>query len=162
MRSYISLFIFVVLLIPDFLVAQNMTLEELKANLLEEVNVIEDRGHMMVYEFDSVMIYLVTDVESDRMRLVAGVIEEEKLKKEDYKVILEANYDRALDAKYALSDGILWSVFVHPLSDLTPFMIKNGLYQVRNLVYTYGSSYSSTGLLFGGEKEENSDAARWD
>ena len=144
------------------LMAQKMTLGQLKSLIAEDAKVIEDRGYMAIYELDSVLIYLVTDVDSDRMRMISGVAEEKELTEEDYKTILEANYDRALDAKYALSDGVLWSVFVHPLSDLTPFLIKNGLYQVRNLVYTYGSSYSSTGLIFGETEEEDGDDKRWD
>lgn len=156
-------FLFVVIFSTTVsLMAQKMTLGQLKSLIAEDAKVIEDRGYMAIYELDSVMIYLVTDVDSDRMRMVSGVAEEKDLTEEDYKTILEANYDRALDANYALSDGVLWSVFVHPLSDLTPFLIKNGLYQVRNLVYTYGSSYSSTGLIFGETEEEGGGEERWD
>ena len=136
------------------LTAQNMTLEKLKIYITEDARVIEDQGNMVEYEMDSIRIYMVVDVASDRMRFVAGVAEASSLTPEDHKLLLEANYDRALDAKYALSNGVLWSVFVHPLSDLTPYLIKNGLYQVRNLVYTYGTSYTSTGMVFGGEEEE--------
>lgn len=156
--SYRPLFLAVpLLLLSVSLSAQNMTLEKLKIYITEDARVIEDRGSMVEYEMDSIRIYLITDVASDRMRFVAGVAEESSLTKEDYKLLLEANFDRALDAKYALSDGVLWSVFVHPLSDLTPYLIKNGLYQVRNLVYTYGSTYTSTGMVFGEQEEEQKD-----
>ena len=140
--------------------AQNMTLEKLKIYLTEDARVIQDNGNFVEYEMDSLRIYLVADVNSDRTRLLSGVVEEKELKTEDYKLLLEVNYDRALDAKYALSDGVLWSVFVHPLSDLTPYLIKNGLYQVRNLVYTYGSSYSSTSMVYGSSEEEEGKGDR--
>ena len=46
--------------------------------------------------------------------------------------------------------------------DQTSFLIKNGIYQVRNLVYTYGTSYSSTGLIFGETEEGGGGDERWD
>ena len=63
---------------------------------------------------------------------------------------MEANFDRALDAKYAIANGVLWSVFAHPLKELTKEQTIDAFNQVRNLVYNYGSSYTSTDILFGG------------
>lgn len=137
--------------------AQQMTLEKLKSHLAKEAKEIQSEGNMVEYELDSVRIYLISDVSSDRMRLMAGVVEEKDLTTSDFKLLLEANYDRALDAKYALSDGVLWSVFVHPLSDLTPTVLKSGLYQVRNLVYTYGSTYTSTQFVYAGAADDDKD-----
>ncbi len=31
---------------------------------------------------------------------------------------MQANFDTALDARYAIAKGALWSTFIHPLSDL--------------------------------------------
>ena len=137
--------------------AQDMTLDRLKFHLNEEAYKIQENGAVVEYELDSVRIYLITDVASDRMRLMAGIVEEAQLTAKDLKILMEANYDRALDAKYALSDGVLWAVFVHPLKDLTTAVLKSGLYQVRNLVYSYGTSYTSTQFVFGGEEDDGGD-----
>ena len=80
----------------------------------------------------------------------AGVIEESKLKEEDLKTMMEANFDRALDAKYALSNGVLWSVYAHPLKELQKEQLIDAIYQVKNLVNNYGTSYTSTDFIFGG------------
>lgn len=135
-------------------ISQEMTLEKLKKTIQSKARLVEDVGAMAEYELDSVSIVLVTDVTNNRMRLVAGILEVEKLKEKDYKILMEANFDRALDAKYAISNGILWSVFVHPLKELNEELVINGLYQVRNLVYTYGTTYTSTQFVFGGQEEE--------
>ncbi len=134
---------------------KEMTLERLKIGLAGEAKLIAEEGTVAEYELDSVRIYLITDVASNRMRLMAGIVEETDLTAKDFKILLEANYDRALDAKYALSDGVLWSVFVHSLKELTPEGLTSGLYQVRNLVYTYGTTYTSTNFVFGGDDEDD-------
>jgi hypothetical protein len=47
-----------------------------------------------------------------------GVVEE--LDPDLLHVLLQANYDRALDARYAMRNRELWSVVVHPLATLAP------------------------------------------
>ena len=64
--------------------------------------------------------------------------------------VMQANFDAALDARYAVAQGRLWSVFIHPLGDLNKDEFLSGLGQVVNLALTYGSSYTSGALTFGG------------
>lgn len=78
------------------------------------------------------------------------MIEETELEEEQYKLMLEANFDRALDAKYALFDGIVWSVFTHPLAELEVEQFKIAMNQVITLSETFGSTYNSTDFVFGG------------
>lgn len=95
-------------------------------------------------------LLVITDERHNRMRIMTPIIEQEKLDKEELTRLLEANYDRALDAKYALSDGALWSVFTHPLKELTDEQFIGCVGQVATLADNFGSSYASGNLFFGG------------
>ena len=99
------------------------------------------------------LLYVITDESANRMRVMTPIIEEENLKEEDLKLLLEANFDRALDAKYSLYQGFLWSTYTHPLQELTVEQFKDAMRQVATLADRYGGSYSSTDMVFGGEQE---------
>ena len=64
--------------------------------------------------------------------------------------LMQANFDSALDARYAIAQGALWSTFIHPLSSINDEDFVSGLGQTVNLVLTYGSSFASGGVVFGG------------
>ena len=133
--------------------SQEMDFKTLKLALAQRAIVVEENNNMVEYDLDGVHIYLVTDEGANRMRLMAGVIEQAKLKEEDLVVLMEANFDRALDAKYALSNNVLWSVFAHPLRELEKEQAIDALYQVKNLVNNYGGTYTSTDFVFGNDNE---------
>ena len=95
-------------------------------------------------------LLVITDDRHNRMRIMTPVIAEEKLDADELSRLLHANYDRALDAKYALSDGTLWSVFTHPLEELTDEQFIGCVGQVAMLADNFGTSYASSGLFFGG------------
>jgi len=63
--------------------------------------------------------------------------------------LLSANFDTALDARYATHGGQLWSVYLHPLPTLTRTDFDSGVLQVLTLAQTYGTTFSSTGFRFG-------------
>ena len=65
-------------------------------------------------------------------------------------ILLEANYDRALDARYCINNEVIWSAFLHPLAELNDRQFLNALDQVVTLKNNFGSSYTSSGLVFGG------------
>ncbi|MEM7524503.1 MAG: hypothetical protein AAF360_12240, partial [Pseudomonadota bacterium] len=64
--------------------------------------------------------------------------------------LMQANFDTALDARYAVAQGRLWSVYIHPLSALGKDEFISGLGQTVNLARTYGSLYTGGALTFGG------------
>jgi hypothetical protein len=99
-------------------------------------------------------LFVITDEQANRMRIMTPIIEEENLDGNDLKVLLEANFDRALDAKYSLYQGFLWSSFTHPLQELTVEQFKDALKQVATLADRYGDTYSSTDLVFGSGNSE--------
>ena len=94
---------------------------------------------------------LISDVKHDRMRIIASITEYSELTAEQKDAIMTSNFHRALDARYAVSNGVLYSAFIHPLSPLTQKQIEDVLKQVSTLALTFGSSYSAGGLSFGAE-----------
>jgi len=57
----------------------------------------------------------------------------------------------AIDTRYAVTDGALVSVFVHPLSSLQVDDLRSALYQVARLAQNFGTTYSSEGLTYSSE-----------
>jgi hypothetical protein len=96
-------------------------------------------------------VWVMTDEAHDRMRAMTPVVRETDLSESDVQTVLAANFDRALDAKYALGQGCLWSVYMHPLGDLTEALFHNALDQVVMLAANYGTSFASTELVFQGD-----------
>jgi len=99
---------------------------------------------------EDVQIFVLSDESHDRMRIMAPVGELKSLEARVLQMLLEANYDRALDAKYAMRGKELWSVSVHPLATLAPDDFASFLDQVVRLVKNTGSTYASSDLVFGG------------
>ena len=64
---------------------------------------------------------------------------------------LHANFDRALDARYCLKEGKLWSAFIHPLGSLDEELFLSAVQQVATLADNDGTTYSGGDLVFGGE-----------
>jgi len=99
---------------------------------------------------DGRAVMIITDESADRMRILTPVTAAEALTEENLRRVMQANFDSALDARYALAKGTLWSTFIHPLGALDDEAFLLGLGQVVNLANTFGSSYSSGLLMFGG------------
>ena len=138
-------------LLPLFISAQETTFDDLKLILAKETTIVKEEGNIVEYQIDQLPMYLIVDETANRMRLMSPIVEEKDLKEEDLKQLMEANFDRALDAKYAVANGVLWSVYAHPLKELYKDQVIDAFNQVRNLVYNYGTSYSSTLFVFGGD-----------
>jgi len=96
-----------------------------------------------------IQVFVLSDDSHDRMRIMAPIGELKELDPKVLQLLLEANYDRALDAKYALRGKEVWSVSVHPLATLAPDDFASFLDQVVRLVKNTGSSYASSDLVFG-------------
>ncbi len=112
----------------------------------------EPRGELGYWSFEVEKreLVVITDETADRMRIMTPVVEESALSAEDLRVLLTANFDRALDARYAVGRGYLWSVFLHPLTTLTDAQFLDGVGQVVRLAQNYGTSYTSSDLVFQG------------
>ena len=93
---------------------------------------------------------LVFDIGADRMRILIPIEGTEDLSKDELLRLMQANFDSALDARYAIAQGKLWGAFIHPLSSLTDEELLLGIGQTANVVASFGSSYSSGMFIFGG------------
>ena len=62
----------------------------------------------------------------------------------------KGNFESALDARYAIAQGLVWSAFIHPLSSLTEAELISAMAQTFNTATTYGKSYSSGMFHFRG------------
>ncbi|CUK12702.1 hypothetical protein RUE5091_03560 [Ruegeria denitrificans] len=95
-------------------------------------------------------VLVVTDVSTDRMRAMVAIRNANELSKEELHRMMQANFDTALDARYAIANGIVWATFIHPLSSLKKDQLISGLAQTVNIATTYGTSYSGGAIQFGG------------
>lgn len=95
-------------------------------------------------------ILVITDEHHNRMRIMSPVTSQDQLDAVELARLLEANFGSALDAKYALRDQTLWSVFTHPLGELSDEQFLDCVAQVANLANNFGRSYASSNLIFGG------------
>ncbi|QBF30742.1 hypothetical protein [Thalassococcus sp. S3] len=99
---------------------------------------------------DDVPLLIVTDPGADRMRAMVPIRSAEGLPADELLRLMQANFDTALDARYAVARGRLWGVFIHPLSPLKKDQLLSGLVQTINVAKTYGQSYSGGAQVFGG------------
>ncbi|MCH8862253.1 MAG: hypothetical protein IID51_07055 [Proteobacteria bacterium] len=127
-----------------------MTLERLDAMIRRVDEGAERQGNVWQFKVEGVSVSVITDPNADRMRILAGVIEVDKLQPDSLMRLLQANFDTALDARYAIAQNILWGTFIHPLGALDDAEFLSGLGQAVNLVFTFGTSYSSGLFSFGG------------
>lgn len=148
------LIIICVTLLGHMLVAQEdlgkMTNVKIWKLLHEEMREVQGQMGNWQFIYEEYPMMLITDAGANRMRIMTPVIEESQLNEVHYKLMLEANFDRALDAKYAIYNTIVWSVFTHPLEELKIEQLKDAISQVAELSKTFGTTYTSTDMVFGG------------
>ena len=99
-------------------------------------------------------VLVITDARHNRMRIMSPVAAQDQLDKDELIRLLEANFGSALDSKYALRDQTLWSVFTHPLAELSDEQFLDCMAQVANLADNFGRSYASSNLFFGGARHD--------
>lgn len=95
-------------------------------------------------------VLVITDERADRMRIITEVAAGGGIEPPRLYRLMQANFDSALDARYAIGRNVLWSTFLHPLKTLHDGDFISGVGQVINLAESYGSAYSSGGVTFGG------------
>ena len=115
--------------------------------------IVEGSGGHWQLTVEKVRIICLTDEGHNRMRFIAPIREIGAMDAAELTRCLEANFHTALDIKYAISDGVLWSAFMHPLAELTESQARDALEQVYNGVLTYGSAYASSNLSFPTSKD---------
>lgn len=126
-----------------------MTVERIRRVLGEEdVHELTVDGDQLRFVFDGVRMACVVDRDVDRMRLMAPVARESALTVAHARILLQANFHTTADARYAISSGVLFALFAHPLASLSERELRSALQQVANLVHTFGSTYTSGVLSY--------------
>lgn len=111
---------------------------------------VEDHLGFWKFEVSDSLVFVITDESHNRMRIMTPVSELAALSTEQIQVVLAANFDRALDARYCANDDVLWSAFLHPLFELRSHQFLDALSQVVMLSKNFGGSYTSSDIVFGG------------
>ena len=127
-----------------------MTQQRMEAYLRKLAPGAEGVPSSLAFQVEGVQIECISDVTHDRMRLISVIAPVSKLTGEQVARILDANFHSALDARYATSGGYLYAAFIHPLGPLTERELRSAVYQVASLARSFGTTYSSGELVFGG------------
>ncbi len=126
----------------------------------EYTDEVEGGNGRWAFQVGGVAVMVMADRAADRMRIMTPVAREADFDDGEYRKLLESNFDRALDARYALNGGVLWSAFIHPMSSLSHDQFDDGLAQVIRLSSTFGTTYTSSDMIFApreGQPQEPSD-----
>lgn len=99
---------------------------------------------------EDIPVLVVFAPSADRMRAMVPIASVEDVTPEEMERMMQANFDTALDARYAVAQGRVWGVFIHPLAALEREEFLSGLVQTVNLARTYGTLYSGGAQVFGG------------
>lgn len=134
---------------PEF--EGTMTIERID-NIVKRIdeNVEQPRPGFWNFNLNNIRVQIITDEKNDRMRIVSGIKKADDLSKDDLLRIAQANYDSALDARYAIANGVLWAVYIHPLRALYDKQFISALAQTITTATEYGKSYSSGAFVFNG------------
>jgi hypothetical protein len=127
-----------------------MTPERLAAILLAVDPEAASAGSGVSLTIADVPVLVVFDVAANRMRAMVPVASSAGLTEADLMRMMQANFDTALDARYAVANDRLWSVYIHPLRELQREQLISGLAQTVTLARTYGTLYSGGAQVFGG------------
>jgi hypothetical protein len=122
---------------------QPMTQSAMELLFAEEVDAILGPSGAIQTRVDGVNVYLISDPANDRMRIIAPIALTNKLDPRFLGIMLEANFHRTGDARYSTSEGVVYAAFMHPISSLTPALLKSSLAQVLSLAKTFGTRFSS-------------------
>lgn len=112
---------------------------------------VEDQSGFWKFEVGDSLVFVITDTSRNRMRMMTPVAELDSLSSEQIQAVLAANYDRAMDSRYCANNNVLWSAFLHPLAELRSYQFHDALDQVVMLSRNFGGTYTSSGIVFGGD-----------
>ena len=136
--------------VPDVAVEPPMTMLRL-AQIIRAIDPeAQAAGNAIQFTLDDIPLVVVADPTADRMRAMVPIRSAAGLTSDELMRLMQANFDSALDARYAVAQGRLWGVFIHPLSPLEKDQLLSALVQTINVARTYGQSYSGGAITFGG------------
>ena len=132
-------------------VAENpMTLDKVD-ELVRRIdeNAVRD-GNSWQIKYNEISIFVIGDDRADRIRIMSPVSNAALLSEGQLVRLMQANFETALDARYAIAQGAVWSAFIQPWSSRDERQFFSGMGQTVSLVVTYGTTFSSGALTFTG------------
>lgn len=128
-----------------------MTLDRLD-RLIRRIDEDAIRPNPQMWEFVVAErpIMIITDPAANRMRIMTPIAKSEILTEQLLLRLMQANFDSALDARYAIAQDLVWGVFIHPLRELTDTFFLSAVRQVVEVALTFGTTYSSGAMTYGG------------
>ncbi len=148
--------VFLFIVFPFFSFSQTMDNKTLESIYTSVSDSIQGKDGAWQFFIKEVQLLSITDTKNNRMRIISPIADSNSLNNDLIKAALVANFHTALDVKYAVSDGVLWSVFIHPLKELSKSQVKDAVSQVYYANINFGTTFASTSLVFPGNlnKEE--------
>lgn len=140
--------------------AQHMDNDKLEMIIKKNADTLNGIPGNWKFIYKEIPMLCVTDETNNRMRIISPITASDNLNKDLLLDAMTANFHSALDVKYAITNKILWSVYIHPLKELTDEQVNSAISQVYYAARTFGSTFSSTELIFGaGSVKEKSKEA---
>ena len=137
--------------------SQNMTNDKMGKILESVADSIQGNNGQWQFKIKETFFMCITDAKHNRMRIISPITEAKRLTEDLKSAALVANFHTALDVKYAIADDVLWSVFIHPLKELTEAQVKDAVKQVYAANITFGTTFSSTDLVFPGSQSKEKE-----
>lgn len=133
----------------DLMVDALMNSERLTA-LLEETAVIQERreGFWNVDYLDRNL--LIVNQPDDLLRIMTPILPAEDVDVAILFQVLQANFERTRNARYALHGDYLWAAFGYTFDALTESEITTAMDQVTLLADSFGSTFSASLISFEG------------
>jgi len=148
--AFTTLFIFIL----HIGYSQNMNNEKMGTILESVSDSIQGQNGQWQFKVKDVLLMCITDTKHNRMRIISPITEAKRLDDKLKSAALVANFHTALDVKYAIADDVLWSVYIHPLKELTEAQVRDAVKQVYAANVTFGTTFSSTDLVFPGSQKK--------
>ena len=107
-------------------------------------------GNSWQFSLQDRVMLVVTDANAGRMRIMTPIALIAELPDGAMQRLMQANFDTALDARYAVAQDLVWGAFMHPLDTLTTRDFASGILQTHSIGETFGTTFSSGAISYGG------------
>lgn len=149
---YLTLLTFLLYLNSPVTHGQEMNNASLKEIISTVADSLAGEDGQWRFKIGEMWMVCFTDSSHNRMRIITPIIEVAEMHGDEMEKCMTANFHTALDVKYCIADGILWSAFIHPLKELSYKQVLDALGQVFSASSTFGTNYTSTELIFPSKK----------
>jgi hypothetical protein len=129
-----------------------MTQDALQGIIAEAAAESKAQGNVIVFRLGEATLVCVSDEAADRMRIFAPIKPIEEASVEELLAAMHANFHTVLDARYAMSNGMIYAAFLHPLSPLTRAQVLSAIRQVATARESFGTAFSGGGPAYGGPR----------